>query len=57
MSCVTFTGHSRGGKTAALAGVLDERAAIVNPNETCAGSCALEITEIEHLILLHIAHT
>lgn len=40
MSCITFTGHSRGGKTAALAGVLDERAAIVNPNETCAGSCA-----------------
>ena len=40
MSCVAFTGHSRGGKTAALAGVLDKRAAIVNPNETCAGSCA-----------------
>jgi hypothetical protein len=39
MSCVVFTGHSRGGKTAALAGVLDERAAIVNPNETCAGAC------------------
>lgn len=40
MSCIAFTGHSRGGKTAALAGVLDERAAIVNPNETCAGSCS-----------------
>ena len=39
MSCVAFTGHSRGGKTAALAGALDERAAIVNPNETCAGAC------------------
>lgn len=39
MSCIVFTGHSRGGKTAALAGALDERAAIVNPNETCAGAC------------------
>lgn len=40
MSCITFTGHSRGAKTAMLAGVLDERAAIVNPNETNAGSCS-----------------
>lgn len=40
MNCITFTGHSRGGKTAALAGVLDERAVIVNPNETCAGACS-----------------
>ncbi len=39
-SCIVFTGHSRGAKTAMLAGVLDERAAIVNPNETNAGSCA-----------------
>ncbi len=39
MSCIAFTGHSRGGKTAALAGALDERAAIVNPNATCAGAC------------------
>ncbi len=39
-SCITFTGHSRGGKTAILAGVLDERAAIVNPNATCAGGCS-----------------
>lgn len=38
--CVAFSGHSRGGKTAALAGVLDTRAAIVNPNETCAGACS-----------------
>jgi hypothetical protein len=37
---ITFTGHSRGGKTAMLAGVLDKRAAIVNPNETNAGSCS-----------------
>ena len=36
--CIVFTGHSRGGKTAMLAGILDERAAIVNPNETNAGS-------------------
>jgi hypothetical protein len=39
MSCIAFTGHSRGGKTAALAGALDERAVIVNPNATCAGAC------------------
>ena len=39
-SCIAFTGHSRGAKTAILAGVLDERAAIVNPNETCAGACS-----------------
>lgn len=37
MSCVAFTGHSRGGKTALLAGALDERAHIVNPNGSCAG--------------------
>lgn len=36
---IVFTGHSRGGKTAMLAGALDERARIVNPNETCAGAC------------------
>lgn len=40
MSAVAFTGHSRGAKTAMLAGVLDERAAIVNPNETNCGSCS-----------------
>lgn len=40
MDCITFTGHSRGGKTAVLAGALDERAAIVNPNATCAGGCS-----------------
>ncbi len=39
MNCIAFTGHSRGGKTAMLAGALDERAAIVNPNETCGGGC------------------
>lgn len=40
LSLLAFTGHSRGGKTAMLAGVLDERAAIVAPNETNAGSCS-----------------
>lgn len=39
MSRLTFTGTSRGGKTAALAGAVDERAVIVNPNATCAGGC------------------
>ncbi len=40
LSTLAFTGHSRGGKTCALAGLLDERAKIVNPNETNAGSCS-----------------
>ncbi len=39
LDCITFAGHSRGGKVVALAGAVDERAAIVNPNETCAGAC------------------
>lgn len=39
LSCVVFTGLSRGGKTALLAGVLDERATIVNPEGSgCGGS-------------------
>lgn len=37
---VVFTGHSRGGKAAMLAGALDCRALIINPNETNAGSCS-----------------
>ena len=40
LNMIAFTGHSRGAKTAILAGVWDERAAIVNPNETCAGGCS-----------------
>lgn len=40
LTWLAFTGHSRGGKTAMLAGVLDERAKIVNPNESNAGSCS-----------------
>jgi hypothetical protein len=35
--CIAFTGHSRGGKTALLAGALDPRARIVNPNNSGAG--------------------
>lgn len=45
--CIAFTGHSRGGKTCALAGALDERAAIVNPNETCAGACSCYRTHLK----------
>ena len=36
---IAFAGHSRGAKAAALAGALDLRARIVNPNSTCAGGC------------------
>lgn len=44
---VIFTGHSRGAKTAALAGVLDQRATIVNPNASCAGACGCYRLHIE----------
>lgn len=39
-SSVTFTGLSRGGKAALLAGAVDERATIVCPEATCAGSAS-----------------
>ena len=39
LNWIAFTGHSRGAKTAMLAGALDRRARIVNPNSTCAGAC------------------
>ena len=44
---ITFTGHSRGAKTAMLAGVLDERASIVNPVQSCAGSCSCYRVEMK----------
>ena len=36
-SLIAFTGHSRGGKTALLAGACDTRATVVNPNGSGAG--------------------
>ena len=47
LSLIAFTGHSRGGKTAALAGAVDSRAAVVNPNATCAGACGCYRIHIE----------
>lgn len=44
MDNITFTGLSRGGKTALLAGALDERAAIVNTEAPCAGGSCFRVT-------------
>lgn len=38
---IAVTGHSRGGKTALLAGVTDHRIALVNDNASCAGGSAV----------------
>lgn len=46
---IAFTGHSRGGKTALLAGVLDKRAAIVNTNESGAGGAGCYRLDMEAL--------
>ena len=53
LSLIAFSGHSRGGKTAALAGAVDTRAAIVNPNETCAGACGCYRIHIQKEKLCH----
>lgn len=37
MSWIVSSGHSRGGKAAILAGAIDERFKVVNPNEACLG--------------------
>lgn len=47
MKKIIFTGHSRGGKTAALAGALDERASFVCPSAPCAGGYSCYRLDIE----------
>lgn len=52
MDNIAFSGHSRGGKTALLAGVLDQRATIVNPNESGAGGAGcyrVNMTAVDEL--------
>lgn len=45
LNWVVFSGHSRGGKTALLAGICDTRAAVVNPNEAgCGGTGCHRVT-------------
>lgn len=41
LNCISITGHSRGGKATLIAGAIDKRIAIVNPNEAClcGGGC------------------
>ena len=38
---IAVTGHSRGGKTAILAGATDERIAVTNPNNSGTGGAGL----------------
>ena len=38
---IAVTGHSRGGKTAILAGATDERIAVTNPNNSGCGGAGL----------------
>lgn len=40
LDCIISVGHSRGGKTALLAGATDTRFAITNPNEACAAGAS-----------------
>ncbi len=47
LSCIAVTGHSRGGKTALLAGILDKRIAITNPNSSCIGGGGCYRIDIE----------
>ncbi len=44
---ISITGHSRGGKTVLLAGAVDKRFAVVNPNDSgcCGGGCFRYRTE------------
>ena len=49
LSCITFTGLSRGGKTALLAGALDERAAIVSPAGSGTGGSGAYRIKVKQL--------
>ena len=54
---IVFTGHSRGGKTALLAGALDERIAITVPNGSgCGGAGCYRYTEEKAESLELITH-
>jgi len=44
---IAISGHSRGGKTALLAGALDERIALVNPNNSGIGGAGLNHWKVD----------